>query len=216
MPTLILTVTAWAAGVLGLLALAAGVFSVRRRKHLRALFALLLTLVFLLAGALLGLIVVSTRGYRALTHEETAALVHVRPTGAQRFEAEVRLPGGKTARFDLDGDQLYVDAKILKWKYIGNVLGLKTAYELDRIGGRYIDIQDERDKPRTVYLLSPSRGWDLFKLRLEYAALRPLVDARYGSASFVPANEPATFEVRVSTTGLLIRRERPGGNGLPR
>jgi len=35
--------------------------------------------------------------------------------------------------------------------------------------------------------------------------LAPLVDAEYGSATFVAAGRPAQFEVRVSTTGLLIR-----------
>src|SRR5205809_310070 len=35
--------------------------------------------------------------------------------------------------------------------------------------------------------------------------LGPLVDAEYGSATFVAATRPATFEVRVSTTGLLAR-----------
>jgi hypothetical protein len=35
---------------------------------------------------------------------------------------------------------------------------------------------------------------------------RPLLDARYGSATFIAANKPVEFEVRVSTTGLLIRK----------
>src|SRR5437016_6303828 len=35
--------------------------------------------------------------------------------------------------------------------------------------------------------------------------LGPLVDAEYGSATFVAATRPAIFEVRVSTTGLLAR-----------
>ena len=38
--------------------------------------------------------------------------------------------------------------------------------------------------------------------------LGPLVDAEYGSATFVAATRPATFEVRVSTTGLLARPVR--------
>jgi hypothetical protein len=35
-----------------------------------------------------------------------------------------------------------------------------------------------------------------------------LIDARYGSASYLAADAPATIEVRVSTSGLLMR-ERP-------
>jgi hypothetical protein len=32
-----------------------------------------------------------------------------------------------------------------------------------------------------------------------------LVDAEYGSATFIDVQSPAVFEVRVSTTGLLVR-----------
>jgi hypothetical protein len=35
--------------------------------------------------------------------------------------------------------------------------------------------------------------------------LGALVDAEYGSAAFVAGNKPAEYEVRVSTTGLLMR-----------
>jgi len=38
--------------------------------------------------------------------------------------------------------------------------------------------------------------------------LRPFVDAEYGSATFIGATGPGgtIYEVRVSTTGLLVRR----------
>ena len=36
--------------------------------------------------------------------------------------------------------------------------------------------------------------------------MAPLVDAEYGSGTFIDVKESAIFEVRVSTTGLLIRK----------
>jgi hypothetical protein len=103
------------------------------------------------------------------------------------------------------GDELYVDAHILKWKPVANVLGLHTAYELDRIAGRYRAVEQERKSLRTVYPLGEPKAFDLFALREKYAWLAPLLDAEYGSASFVPVTRPAELEVRVSTSGLLIR-----------
>jgi hypothetical protein len=47
---------------------------------------------------------------------------------------------------------------------------------------------------------------DMFNLRQRYPLLRPLLDAEYGSASFISSDKPAYFEIRVSTTGLLIRK----------
>jgi hypothetical protein len=50
---------------------------------------------------------------------------------------------------------------------------------------------------------------DLFSLRQRYTLLSPLLDADYGSATFAAADSPVQYEVRVSTTGLLIRQLSP-------
>ena len=91
---------------------------------------------------------------------------------------------------------------------MANVLGLHTAYELDRVGGRYDDIARERSANRTLYSLVQDRPVDLFGLRRRYGFLAPLLDAEYGSGTFVPVRRRAEFEVRVSTTGLLIREKK--------
>jgi hypothetical protein len=94
---------------------------------------------------------------------------------------------------------------VLKWKPLANVFGLHTAYELDRIAGRFHDVEQERTATRTVFALGAKKKVDLFGLRRRYALLEPLLDAEYGSASFVPVSEPAELELRVSATGLLMR-----------
>lgn len=194
--------------VLGLVLVLAGIAALVRARPIRFTVRTLSGLLLMAVGALAATISVGVQGYRALTHEELAAILVVRPEGPQRFRATVRTPEGREASYDIAGDQIYVDARILKWKPIANVLGLNTAYELDRIGGRYRDIAQERSAERTVYALGAERPVDLFGLRERYAFLSPLVDAEYGSASFVPVNGPAELELRVSTTGLLIRKAR--------
>jgi hypothetical protein len=47
---------------------------------------------------------------------------------------------------------------------------------------------------------------DLFELTERIAPLERLYDAEYGSATFIPMDDGATFEVRVSSRGLLVRR----------
>jgi hypothetical protein len=165
------------------------------------LFAALAALCFVLVGA--------TQGYRALTKEEVACEVRVEPTGPQTFRARFIFPDGQQAVHNLAGDQLYVDAHILKWKPWANVLGLHTAYELDRVAGRYASLEDERNKPHTVASIAESKRFDLVALRKRYAHLGFLLDTEYGSATFVGAEAPAVLEVRVSTTGLLIRAKPP-------
>jgi len=112
--------------------------------------------------------------------------------------------------FDLAGDAVYVDAHVLKWRPLGTLLGLETAYELDRIAGRYAALGDEQTRERTVYSLATRKPVDAFDLARRYWVLRPFVDAEYGSATFIGATAPtgAVYEVRVSTTGLLVRPAR--------
>jgi len=142
----------------------------------------------------------------SLATQVLAALVRVEPAGPKRFNARFRFPEGREASYTLAGDELYVDAHILKWKPIANLLGLHTAYELDRVAGRYRAVAEEQAAMRTVYALAPERPVDLFELRQRYSLLSPLLDVEYGSATFVVADEVAEFEIRVSTTGLMARR----------
>lgn len=199
------TAVALGLAVLGLLLGAAALLALWRVALgafvLRALGSSLLLALGLLCGAVsLGL-----QGYQALTQETLAATIQVRPLGPQRFSARLRWADGREAQYELAGDELYVDAHILKWKTPALWLGLRTAYELDRIGGRYRDIEQERRGLRTVHALAPLRPVDWFAWRQRHTFLAPLLDAEYGSATFITADRPATLELRVSTTGLLMR-----------
>src|SRR6266850_5720770 len=131
-------------GVLGAILLLAGIAALLRARPLRFAVRTLAGLLLLSLGGLAGTIAIGTQGYRALTREDIAARLFVRPAGLQHFTATVRFPDGREAIFDLAGDEIYIDAHILKWKPLANVLGLHTAYELDRVAGRYHAVEAER------------------------------------------------------------------------
>lgn len=200
---------------LGFLALAlaflwAGGAAFRRRRLVGGTVGSLAGLLGVALAALCALMAVGTQGYRALTREEPAARVDVVPTGPQSFRATVTLPERDSSlSFEVAGDQVYVDAHILKWKSVANLLGLHTLYELDRMGGRYVALDEERSGERTLHALSVEKPVDLFTLRRAFPVFAPLVDAEYGSATFVPADDTASYEILVSTTGLLAREVTP-------
>lgn len=184
----------------------------RKRNHVTFGFVLLLGLLLLSLSALFATINVGIRGYRAFTAEQVAATITTEPVGPHHFRATVTLADGSLHMFDLAGDAVYVDAHVLKWRPVGTLLGLQTVYELDRIAGRYQELSDEQQQPRTVYSLAAKKPLDAFDLASRYWVLRPLVDAQYGSATFfgaTPQRGGGTYEVRVSTTGLLVRPSRP-------
>jgi hypothetical protein len=200
-----MVVLAIVSAALSLVAFIAAVLALRKRKFLGGTIGLLLALLFLSLGALFGTITVAIQGYRALVREEVAAVVKIQPEAPQEFNAHFRLADGEEVSFLIAGDEIYVDAHILKWKPLVNFLGLHTAYELDRVAGRYTRMEDEQSKPRTIFHLSQEKPVNLFHLRQKYALLKPFLDAEYGSGTFVAADKPAELEVRVSTSGLLIR-----------
>lgn len=209
-PLLVVTV-AFAVLTLGFLWLTGR--ALKKKRVLRTATSTLLAMLMLSLAALFGTLSVSTQGYRALTHEELAASVTTRKLADQQFEARITFPDGRDTVFVLAGDEYYMDAQILKWKPIANLIGLHTDYELDRITGRYIALEEEQSKPRTVFGLSRGKPIDLFDLRLKHPILGRFVDAEYGSGTFIAMEDGAVFDVLVSTTGLLVRRREPGVDG---
>jgi hypothetical protein len=198
-----------ALGVLGTILIFAGLAALMRGRPLRFIMRTLTGMLLLSLGGLAGTIAIGIQGYRALTREDVAARVVVRPAGPQRFAATFHFADGHEATFNLAGDEIYVDAHILKWRPIANSLGLHTGYELARVSGRYRALDQERSATRTVFSLGQDKPVDLFGLRQRYAFLAPLLDAEYGSATFVPVTQPAELELRVSTSGLLMRQTHP-------
>ena len=191
--------------------LVAALAAVRKRRWIGTSLALLFTLLFLSFAALAGTLGVAMQGYRALTREVVAATVVTRPTGPARFVATFTFPDGRREQFEITGNALYVDAHIVKWHPRFNILGLHTAYQLDRVGGRYDRLEEEQTKPRRIFALSRPTPVDMFQVARSLAFLRRmgfsprLVDTEYGSATFIAAREPAQLELRVSTSGLLFR-----------
>jgi hypothetical protein len=187
----------------------AAIYSFIKLRIPQSGYRMLAGLLLLALGALAGTISVGMLGYRALTREEVAAHIVVKPIGPQRFVATFRFPDGREATYELAGDEIYVDAHILKWHPYANMIGLHTAYEIDRVSGRYHAIKDERDAVRTVHALGREKPVDLYAVGRRYTFLAPILDAEYGSATFVPVTRPAELELRVSTTGLLMREAKP-------
>jgi len=196
-------------GVLGILVVIAALYSFIQLRIPQSGIRMAVGLLLLTLGAIAGTISVGMMGYRALTREDVAAHISVKPSGKQRFLATFRFADGREATYDLAGDSISVDAHILKWHPYANMIGLHTAYEIDRVAGRYHTVKDERDAMRTVHALGRDKPIDLYELRTRYSILSPLFDAEYGSATFIPVTRPAELELRVSTTGLLMRESKP-------
>src|SRR5438132_63520 len=189
----------------GLLFMRTAVRRMRHRRYAACTTHGLSSAVFFLAAACVGLLGFDLVTYSRLTHEQPALEARFTRVGPQQFDALLTYPSGESKLFSLQGDEWQVDARILKWRAIGNVLGFDTAYRLERIGGRFSDVDRERAGPRTVYALHPPPRVDAWTLFRGYHEYIPWVDALYGSATYLPMTDGALYRVNVSQDGLIAR-----------
>ena len=101
-------------GALGGIFIIAGLVALRRARPLRFALRTLAGLLLLSLGGFVGAIGVGMNGYRALTREDVAARIVVRPVGPQRFAATFLVADRPERTYELAGDGIYVDAHILK------------------------------------------------------------------------------------------------------
>jgi hypothetical protein len=195
-------------GILGLaLAFPLELAAIRRLRRLQlargTLFFLSGAFVLLLAAGA-ALVAMNLYTYARLTHEQEAARVAIRQLEERLYVVSVQTRKTPARHFQVRGDEWQIDARVLKWRPMGNLLGFDTLYRLERLSGRYGSVAAERSSPRSVHSLAPESPLDLWALLRQHEYI-PLADALYGSAAYVPMAEGAEYLVNVSTSGLVVR-----------
>jgi hypothetical protein len=168
---------------------------------------LLLGAAVFLAGVGSGIAVSSLHTYRRLTQEQLAARVTTRETSQRQYALTLEVPGEPPRTFAVLGDEWQIDARVVKWRPMATVAGFDTVYRLERLSGRYSDVEQERTQPRSVYRLARSEPVDLWQAIRAHRSWVPMVDAQYGSAAYVPLAKDAAYAVTVSASGLVVRPE---------
>jgi hypothetical protein len=197
------------AGICALLFFAAALQSFRRRRIAGGLMLGMGGLVLLLLAACALLVVANMRTYQRLSSEQDAGALRLSRVSDREYDGTFTFPSGERADFALSGDEWQVDAQVLKWRGLANLVGFDTVYRLDRISGRYTNIEEEKTLPRTVYALNPPDRVDLWDFVHRHQPWIPWIDAWYGSATFLPMSDGAAYEIRVSQSGLLARPLNP-------
>ncbi len=197
------------AGVCALLALAQGV-QARRHWRNRRRFAAghrsLWCVVFLLLAALGALTASALLGYRRLAAEALVARIDTHAIGPQRYAVAIEFPDGSERSIELAGDDWQLDARVIKWTTAAVVLGATPLYQLDRISGRYRDVERERATAKSVVALAPTATFDVWHLKQRCSRCLPWIDADYGSAAYLPMLDGGSFTVSLAAAGGLVAR----------
>ena len=160
-----------------------------------------------LAGMLFMSIAANLYSYDRLTYEQDIAKLTFSQLGRQQFRAEITYLNPKNVeQFLIHGDEWQIDARVIKWHGWAQLLGLNAQFRLERISGRYLDIEEEQLKPRTVYALNSGDEIDYWKLIRNYKKWLPWIDAHYGSAAYLPMADNTTYSISLTQSGLIARK----------
>lgn len=177
----------------------------RRRRPVRATGSLAGGMV---SGALGGasiLLAFSYYGYDRLTDEQLVGRIAFSESAPGEYVARLMIDSEQDRIFRLLGDEWQMDARVVTWKPPVTLLGLDPIYQLDRLSGRYADLDEEITSERSVHPLSEPVTLDVWQFARRYPLLLPGVDAHYGTATYLPMANGATFEITMTRTALIAR-----------
>lgn len=207
-----LTLVSLLIAIVGLAFAVTGIKRLIQRRFLKAAGLELSGLFFLLLSSSAFLLASNLYTYQRLVYEKAVAEISFQKIGEQQFRADINaLDSDFQQTVNLNGDEWQLDAQVLMWQGVATLLGLDANYRLHRISGRYVDITDEQQRPRTVFSLVKSPAYieddtfDLWKFAHNNQNWLQWIDAVYGSAVFLPMSDGARYSISISRTGLIAR-----------
>lgn len=145
--------------------------------------------------------------YNRLTDEAMIAQLRFEQLGKQHYRAHLislDVPG-VGATYEIRGDQWQLDAEFMKIKPWANILGVDALYRLDRLQGRYRNIEQQNANTPVAYELSPRQGNWLSRFMGSWDWLVLVADAEYGSATYASIQTDKLYTVSRTQSGLITR-----------
>ena len=177
----------------------------KRRRPVRATRSLAGGAVSACAGGASIMLAFSYYGYGRLVDEQYIGKIKFTESAPEQYVARLMLDAEQDKMFEILGNEWQMDARVVIWKPQATLLGLDPIFQLDRLSGRYSEVEDELSKIRSVHSLSEPVTLDVWQFAHKYPDLLPGVDAHYGTATYLPMAHGAIFEVSMTRTGLIAR-----------
>ncbi len=184
----------------------------RYHRHFRWGRSILGLILVLLALSLLWLTLL-VQTYLGLTNDIKVARVHATQVSNIPHMMSVDLTlydqsGHQTSEqtYIINGDEWMLQGDVIKFPSWLNILGVHSGYKLTRLEGRYDDPNLESNSKHTVVTLNGGDD-NFFKTVQEQAWTSPIVQAAYGSSTFLQP-DGKTYDVLISQTGLYATPEK--------
>lgn len=166
----------------------------------------------LLAGLFALMMAANLYTFHRLSDESPIAELRFVKKGDRQYEAIISYGDFcNPEHYLLYGDQWRLDAEFLKWRSWANLLGFDAMYRIERLGGRYRNVDRENSEPHKAFTLHPHSGIDLVAMLAGYRGRISPVDTLYGSSVYEDMNPDNLYRVYRSQSGLLVRKVAQAG-----
>ncbi len=169
----------------------------------RILFGVPITLVVCVIIA----ITVFSNMYYQLTKEVIVATAIIKEAKLSGKEYQVLLldeNGNNLGKYKIYGDQIQLEVKFMKIRDCFNIFGINSRYDLDRLQGRYSNIQEQNTRKSFAYDLSKSTILNTFY----FSWPSWLVDTTYGSSTYVNIQKNHVYDFIKRPTGIITRENK--------
>jgi hypothetical protein len=164
-------------------------------KWLRGSFGLLA----IACTALSGVVAFNLIHYSTVEEGQVIATLRFTELDNQEFDVELVGREDKKHLYRISGDQWQLDVRLIKvsaW-FDGGL----PAYKLDRLSGRYLSLEQENEAQRTAHDLLGKQLVDTWPWFANKKWLG-FIQAKYGSATYMPMADGAIYQVRLFHDGL--------------
>ncbi|WP_459616473.1 hypothetical protein [Bordetella sp. 2513F-2] len=173
-----------------------------RLRPVRRLVGLLL-LALACVSAMLAFSLVQ---FQRLVSDRPIMDVRMVQQGEREYLVSIQPEGREPREYTLRGDQWQVDARMIRWRLPALLAGVPPVYRLERLSGRYRDVEQERTGERSVHDLQDGSIPDLADLKRVFPNWLPFVDVEFGSAAYMPMLDGARYRVYLDPRGALFIR----------
>ena len=207
-----------ALGILVVILISLTLSRIKDRKIITASLHGILTMIALLILVVSVLAFSNLNTYNRLVFEKDIAEISIQQVAEQKFLLEFIntdqsvIVNGQD-NFQLSGDEWRLDVRILKWKGWANIIGLDSYYQLERLSGRYSNIEQANSLVPSAYQLSgQQKGINIWKLKQLMKSKLPFLDAYFGQSVFVPMKHGARYRLSISQSGIVVRPANESAN----
>lgn len=202
------TLPVFISGFIGIMFSFVAIFYLYQKKVVRCCIQSIFALSFLGLSVLIIMLGANLHTYQRLTKEDEIATIQFWQSGPQQYLAVLSsLSQEQEQSFIIYGDEWQIDARILKWTAPATLAGLDSRYRLERLSGRYRDINQEKFGQRSVFDLSDEPGIAFWPVITKLQAYLDWIDTYYGNSVYLPMADEAVFEIVLTQSGILTRPE---------